>query len=405
MAGAAQPHIVLPAQGSVSALRELGNLPPFGALQLGFAAALSRQLSTDPAARRHPELVALGYWLRAAHLQRLVQAFAAAHAGQLHLPRGLVFHVAPANVDTIFVYSWLVSLLCGNRNLIRLSSRESAQTTTLLAVLGRVLAAPEWHEVAARTLVLRYGHEAEISAELSAHCDMRVVWGGDASVRALRAFALPPHATELAFANKLSLCVLQADAVAGASDEALAKLAKAFHNDAYWFGQMACSSPRLVFWVGAAGPVSQAAARFWPALRQELDARGAQIAAADSLNKEVAVDSLAIELDGVRVTADDPRTTRAWMAQPALRDDLHCGAGLFHEARIGSLAELLPHLTRKVQTISHHGFETAAWQDFLRSALPAGIDRIVPVGEALDFAPVWDGFDLFASFLRQVTVR
>ncbi|MFC6804089.1 acyl-CoA reductase [Deinococcus caeni] len=40
------------------------------------------------------------------------------------MPRGLVFHVPPANVDTIFIYSWLMSVLAGNRNVIRLSSRE-----------------------------------------------------------------------------------------------------------------------------------------------------------------------------------------------------------------------------------------------------------------------------------------
>ena len=37
----------------------------------------------------------------------------------LLLSRGVVFHIAPKNVDTIFVYSFVLSLLCANKNIIR----------------------------------------------------------------------------------------------------------------------------------------------------------------------------------------------------------------------------------------------------------------------------------------------
>ena len=33
-----------------------------------------------------------------------------------------------------------------------------------------------------------------------------------------------------------------------------------------------------------------------------------------------------------------------------------------------------------------------------------GIDRIVPIGQALQFSRHWDGYDLFAEFTRQVTI-
>ncbi len=396
--------VALPEGGSLEALERASNLPPFGPVQQSFAAALSRQLTTSPATRAHPELVSLGFWLRAANVARLAQAFAAAHAGRVHLPRGLVFHVAPSNVDTIFVYSWFVSLLCGNRNVLRISSRESAQTSALLDVLRGLLAQPEWREIATRTLVVRYGHEAEITQDLCARCDMRVVWGGDATIAALRAFPLAPHATELAFANKFSCSVIDAASLLACDPAALERLGQAFYNDAYWFGQMACSSPRMVFWLGTDDAVREAALRFWPAVGRALDAHETQIAPADSVSKEVAVDSLAIEQAGVRIDTHDPRMTLAWMTSARIRDELHCGAGLFHETRIDSIAELQPHLTRKVQTVSQFGVSPEQWREFLAGALPRGIDRIVPIGQALDFGPVWDGFDLIASFLREVTI-
>ena len=41
---------------------------------------------------------------------------------------------------------------------------------------------------------------------------------------------------------------------------------------------------------------------------------------------------------------------------------------------------------------------------FMLTRLPAGIDRWVAFGHALDFSPTWDGYDLFTAFLRLVEV-
>ena len=397
--------VVLPRDGSIEALAAAQNLQPFGSLQTGFAAALSKALITSASIRGYPELVALGFWLRPANLRRTIDSFIQRQAGGVHLPRGLVFHVAPSNVDTIFVYSWFLSLLCGNRNVIRLSSRQGPQAGALLSVLDELLGSEEWRSIAGRTLVVRYGHDAATSGALSAACDMRVVWGGDATVDTFRAFPLRPHATELAFPDRFSLAVLQAEALATASSGELEQLASAFHNDVYWFGQMACSSPRMLVWVGGAAATQVAQQRFWPALQAELDRRGSAVAAADNMNKEINADALAVEQAGVRILTPDPRITRVELERPSLHVALHCGAGLFHETRIDGLEDLLPLLSRKIQTVSYHGIPQDLWRTFLETGLPAGIDRIVTLGAALDFEPVWDGQDLIAAFLRQVTIR
>lgn len=398
-------EVVLPRGQLVEKLVAIDNLPPFGQAQLGFAAQLAKALFASTAVRAYPELVALAFWLRPANLKRTIDAFVTRQGDAVHLPRGLVFHVAPSNVDTIFVYSWFLSLLCGNRNVIRLSSNESPQTTALLAVLDELLSLEKWRAISRRTLIVRYGRDAAISAMLSAACDVRVIWGGDETVKTFRAFTLNPRATELAFANKFSMSVLEARTVAETQDEALRQLATAFHNDVYWFGQMACSSPRMLLWLGDQADTVAAGRRFWPALQAELNRRGVSITAADHMNKEVTADALAIEQTSVQIETPDPRITRVWLPELSLYDDLHCGAGLFHEARIDTLDALAPLLSRKVQTISYFGMTPTQWNEFLRRTVPAGIDRIVPMGHALDFEPIWDGQDLLQSFLRQVTVQ
>lgn len=403
--------LLLPAQPDAAAawttLGELAardDLPPFGALQRDFAQALSRTLLGHAEARRHPALVALGFWLRPAHLGRLVDAAQTAASRQLLRPRGLVLHLAPGNVDTLFAYSWVLSLLCGNRSVVRLSSRDSAATQALLTVLDGLLAQPDWAPIAQRVVVLRYGHDDAVTQRLSALCDMRVVWGGDATVRHVRAIALPPHATELCFGDKFSLTLLQAARVAAGDGAALSALAQAFVRDAYTFGQQACSSPRLLLWQGDGAAIAAARARFWPAVETAARAFDHGLGASDFLNSAVAADLLALQAE-VRIEPGPALLRRVWLQQPAVHASAHCGGGLFHEAGVVSLDELLPLLDRRVQTVAHHGFDREVLLAWVRAAALRGIDRLVPVGEALEFAPVWDGIDLWRAFTREVDLR
>ena len=387
----------------LDALTARDDLPLFGALQLDFAAALSRRLTTSAAARAHPELVALGFWLRPAHLRRMVESTATTWSAtsSLRVPRGLTLHIAPGNVDTIFVYSWLVSLLCGNRSIVRLSSRHGPQALLLQSLLAELLADPAWADIAARVAFVRYGHDDAVTARLSALCDLRVVWGGDATVRAVRALPLPPHATELSLADKFSLTVLRAAHAAALDDPALAALARGLANDAYTFAQRACSSPRLVLWQGGVADTALARDRLWPLVEAAAPAAEAAALASLCVDKRVAADLLAMDAD-VRIEAPRPALQRIWLDTPAVHAELHCGGGLFHEARIDQLADLRPLLSRRIQTVSHAGFRRDEWLAFVQGAPLRGIDRIVPVGRALDFAPVWDGHDLWHAFTRQV---
>src|SRR5258708_35311651 len=102
-------------------------LEPFSDEILSFCASLSQAIFRDKEASRHPALVALAFWMRRAELIRLREEFEKIERPDtIALPRGLVLHFPPSNVDTIFVDSWLLAALAGNRNLIRIPSRASA---------------------------------------------------------------------------------------------------------------------------------------------------------------------------------------------------------------------------------------------------------------------------------------
>lgn len=386
------------------ALAAAAPLPAFAPQSLAFVDALSARLMRSPQARAFPELVALGYWMRKANLERLRQDLARRTGDALLVPRGTAFHIAPSNVDTIFVYSWFLSLLAGNRNIVRLSSKPSPQADALTGAIAELLALPEHADIAARALLVRYAPDDAVTARLSAACDVRVVWGGDSTVRQIRAIPLPPTATEAAFSNKYSLALLHAQRWLDLDGAARDALAGAFYNDAYWFDQMACSSPRLVLWLGDDATVRAAAADFWPRVDAVIGARHQRLADIDYVNKLLAQDAVAIEHGGRIERARTNDLSRIWLDAPALHTEHHCGAGLFFESALPTLDALRPLLNRTVQTLSYAGVTRDELRAFVAAGPVGGIDRMVPFGRALDFGPVWDGFDLLRVFMREVTI-
>ncbi|KPF73762.1 hypothetical protein IP88_08820 [alpha proteobacterium AAP81b] len=374
---------------------------PFDAERLAFIAGFGEALRR---LRDYPELVALGFWARPANLKRLAERLAIAHPAAMRLPRGLAFHVAPANVDTIFVYSLLLSMLAGNNNIVRISARGGDQTGSLLQVLATALAgAPP--AVRDGLLVVRYDHDAGVTRALSALADLRIVWGGDATVGLIREAPLAPAATELVFPNKYSLAVLDAGHWLAADAATRARLAKAFVNDSLWFGQAACSSPRALVWRGDDATVDAASPDFWAAVDAAAATAGIDFDGAYAVAKLIAEQGLAIA-GGATILATPSNRIRvvrrpdlAGLGEPAA-----AAHGFFLEHRVDSLAALAPAARRHWQTIVSEGVPAADWRDFLWRSRPHGIDRIMGFGAALDFDAVWDGTDLLAAMTRLTAI-
>ena len=400
-------EVLCPAGGNLMSIATLKATVPFDNQVKSMVTSFSRRLAQDPAARTFPEIVSLAHWLRPRAILDLETAFRAGlPEGTVAIGRGLALHFAPGNVDTIFLYSTMLSMLAGNATVVRVSSRASAQIDILTRVLNEVLADPDIVEVASRILIIRYPRESAITASLSATCDLRVVWGGDNSVRDIRAFPLSPRARDLPFPDRWSLSVIDAEALNAESTD-LPTLARAFANDAYWFGQMACSSPRLVLWHGQELAAKEAASRFWPEVQRQAQSFALAMQEVQYVDKLVAQFSAAIDgsVQHIRSTGNNLISVacldRLQLPHSSL---LHIGGGLFWEAHLPTLNELTPLLNKRSQTISSFGIPGPVWLDWVQSEA-AQIDRIVPLGKALQFDTVWDGQDLLRDFTRLVAIR
>jgi hypothetical protein len=376
-------------------------LEPFGEVAIAALDAVARALFRDPAARSQPDLVALASWLRAASMRKLADQ---ARALGRRAPRGLAFHVPPANVEVMAMYSLGLSVLAGNRNVVRLSSRAGSAAERICAALEAALGMPEHADVRAGTAILSWGHEVEPTALCSAACDVRVLWGGDETVARLRAVPTAPGARDLAFVDRFSIAALNANAWPDASEEARDQLAARLYNDAYWYDQQGCSSPRLIIWCGTPTNAHAAADDLYERLAAEISERRYELPLGAVTGKMAWVAGAAIDRPLERVQSFGNALTVLTLSTLEGLDRTHPGGGTFLQATVPALAELAAFVSRRDQTLAVFGFQRSELEQFARLSAGRGIDRIVPLGEALRFDHRWDGMDLLSELTRAVTI-
>lgn len=381
-------------------------LPVASDQAINFINQFSKAILKRPEFRAYPELMAMGFWMRKAHILKILDDQLGRIRKEVRLARGVIFHIAPSNVDSIFIYSWFLSMLMGNINIVRLSSKGGEQIDLILRLLNDLFEASEHEDIARRQILITYGRDDTVTSYLSAHCDMRVIWGGDNTINKIRQMPIPPTAAELSFTDKFSMSLIGASEYMKLDELTKSKLVTSFVNDAFWFGQMACSSPRLILWKGCKNTIEEAKKSFWARVNDSINTDFKDISSADIVNKLVASQSLAIESEITITSSKNNLINRIQLySLDDMNTDLHCGAGLFYEYSLESLNEIMPVASRKIQTIGYFGVKEETIRQFLIDCMPRGVDRFVPIGRALDFSPTWDGHNFFHEFTRIIDIR
>ena len=236
---------------------------------------------------------------------------------------------------------------------------------------------------------------------------MRLIWGGDATVAQIRALALPPLANEIGFGDRFSASAINAEAYLTADDQTRANLIAAFANDLFWFDQFACASPRLLVWVGTEITADQASTDFYARLAQHAEDKGINPSAGTPLAKLTMTYLALHDLPVTQHHIYNPALTVVTLADLSTLSPFKrvpYGFGLLLATRLETLGDLATTAERRDQTLTVWGFPPKACEDFVRACGGRGFDRIVPVGHALDFHPIWDGHNLFAAMTRLVQV-
>lgn len=370
---------------------------PFDESCCDFLDRLSRLLLASNEARAFPDVVTLGFWLRRASVNEQKKRFSRVD-GNFRLGRGTAFHIAPSNVPVNYAYSLAAGLLTGNRNIVRVPTKDYPQISIINQAIQDVLR----EDSSMRTYIclVRYGRDQAVNDILSTMADVRIVWGGDETIRTLRQSPLAPRATEITFANRYSIAVLDSERYLQAENKG--QVARDFYNDTYLTDQNACTSPKLIVWLGE--KKAEAKRIFWAELHA-LTAKKYLFQPVTGINKLTSAYQILAMLPGSRwINGPDNLLTRLQLPElPGWLLDSSENAGFFLEYDCAHILEL-SNICNDVrcQTVSYFG-DPKCLQPLLHAGV-RGIDRIVPIGKTMDFNFLWDGYDLFERLTRVVQI-
>ena len=375
---------------------------PYDNLLCDFLNDLSSQLRKSEDAGGYPDVLTFAFWCRRANIARLKEEYSSNHA---RLGLGTVFHITPSNVPVNFAFSFCFGLLSGNANIVRVPTKAFPQVDIICAAIAKVFENNDYREIKIRTAFIRYEHNEEITRLLSIDCNARIIWGGDETVNSVRQLPISPRSVEVVFADRYSFCVVDPTLVNSLKESDLNRLAEGFYNDTYLMDQNACSSPHLLIWLGKES--STAKDRFWKALSEVVKEKQYRMTHAGAADKYVKLCSDAIELDNLHAVKAYGSFLYCITINelPSNIDEFRGSCGYFYEYETEDLRGLSHIVNNSFQTLTYFGTDRKYLLDFVVDNGLSGIDRIVPVGQALDIGVIWDGYDIVKNLSRIIDLQ
>jgi hypothetical protein len=377
--------------------------PPYNALQCHFLDRLSVALRSNADASQYNDVMGFAFWCRKGNISSLRSKF---EDGVLRLGLGTVFHIAPSNVPVNFAFSYAIGLLAGNANYVRLPSKAFPQVEIICSSISKLLLSEEFKDLSLLTHFFRYDHSNEITAKFSSNCEARIIWGSDETIRSIRQHPITVRGIDIAFSDRFSFCVIKAVSLDSLTDIELEKLAIGFFNDTFLMDQNACSSPHLIVWLGTPEEVSRQKEKFWSHV-QECVRKKYSLTFKAAVDKQLLLCQNAIELEEIcTVNVLDSTIFRIDLSKLPNNLEAICGhCGYFYEYATSDLNSIAKIINVKYQTLTYFGIPKSDLVNFILKNRVTGIDRIVPLGMALDIGTVWDGIDLIRSLSRIIDVK
>ena len=369
---------------------------PFDDSIVEYLSDVSKILMSNREAKVFPDVVTFAFWIRKGSVMKLKERFSEEEG--MHLGKGVAFHIAPSNVPVNFAYSLVSGLLTGNANVVRVPTQDFPQVEIITTALNEALT--NHSDMKPYVICVRYERDKDINDAFSSIADVRVVWGGDQTIAELRKSPLPPRSSEITFADRFSLAVIDSDSYLGIDNKA--KVAEDFYNDTFLTDQNACTSPRIVVWTG--NKIDEAKRKFWDEEHKMVEKKYS-FQSIQGVNKLTKAYLIAVAEPGVRVEEHTdnlivrvtvPRITETLM-------DYRDNSGYFYEYNCKNIMELAPLCNdKRCQTIGYIG-NASMIIPLIQSGVK-GIDRVVPIGKTMDFDLIWDGYDLPALLTRNVSL-
>ena len=374
---------------------------PFNNQSIDFLNDFSKELKKKKKIYKFPDLIYLIFWTSYKKIGEAKKKFL---SGNIRLGRGLIFHICPSNVPTNFIYSFFFGLLSGNSNIVKVPSKAFPEKNIILFIINKLFKKKKYSGLKNSNFFIQYDEKIENTQKISSICDGRVIWGGDKTINEVRKIWIPERAIELTFADRYSLSILNLNKLRKTKDHEIKLIAKKFFYDSYMMNQSACNSPHFVFWVGKKNNNLQQ--KFWKELNYIVEQKFI-LDESVVLNKYSNLIKNMIDqknFQNIKLFKNN-----LYVVNPNKNikniENVRGISGIFFQKNIASIIELKKFITKKCQTVTYFGLNKKQIESFVLKNNLFGIDRVVPIGKALDINLVWDGYDVIDSLSRTIALE
>ena len=375
------------------------SIKPFDDVVCNFLSSLSKNINNSNLLKDYSDIKTFAFMCRKSNIEKLKSKI---NQNEFRRGLGLLFHITPSNIPTNFAYSLLFGVLSGNTNVIKVPSKKFPQIDLICKFINVTL--KKYKKVRKMINIVRYQNNDEFTKSISSKCDGRLIWGGDKTINEIRKFPMKEISRDIAFANRNSICLMNSSEILKLNKKDLNRLVQKFYNDTFLVDQNACSSPHVIFWYG--NKTNKAKIKFWTELHYF---------AKNNYNLEYA--SSFYKYDRL---LSDILTNTNYINHTSYGGYIYCinlknkhinltdlvsRWGYFYQFDIKNINMVLNLSNNNTQTLTYFGFKKEMILKNFDLKYFKGIDRIVPVGQALDINLNWDGYDVINTLTRIIDLR
>ena len=343
--------------------------------------------------KNYPEIVSFAFWCRKSNINVLKKKYL---DNSFRLGRGVVFHITPKNVAINFAYSFAFGLLSGNSNIVRVAQKNPVNKI-IINSFNKIFNKKKFNSLKKSNKFIFYNKNSKITEIISKFCDARIIWGGDNTVNRIKQIPTKPRCVDISFSDRYSLSIIHLNEKSN-----LNKITAGFFNDSYTMGQNACSSPHIIIWYRTKQKFIE---KYWNKIY--LLSKNKFI-----LNNELAIKKYLNQCENLinyqnikfKKNYDNYLYVSNLKNINSNLEKIRGMYGTFYQIKKNNFLFLKKIINNKYQTITYSGISKKTLKENIINQNLKGIDRIVPVGKALDIDIKWDGYDLVHYLTRVINI-
>ncbi len=361
---------------------------------------LSEKIFKRKDLNKYPDLASYAFFCRKKNILRLKKNYSGFEENRYG--RGISLHFTPSNVPMNFAYSLFFGLISGNSCIIRLSNIENHQSKILINELNNLLQKKKFFFLKKKIIILRYKKNKNITDVLSSICDVRLIWGGDETIYEIRKSPLSANAFDVTFADKYSISIIGCDGYL--KSPLKRREAVSFFNDTLFFDQNACTSPKIIFWIGNKDKVNKARKVFWKYFENTVNSKNYNPRGNSGYEKFYKETLLTLEQD-ITINKGNQNIKKILLKKiPKNLEKYFSPGGVFIEFQSKNLKKLKKIINNKIQTITYINFNPTKIVDDLDIKRIKAVDRIVMNGRSSEIGLEWDGYDIIFQISKKLVI-